>query len=274
MFDNHFHLRSDGRGVAAVEEFLKAGGTHLLLTHAPHPDIPVRGAADYAIAYDRTLRLAEAVRRETTAGVFVALGPYPVELVHLTEHSGLPAAKETLMAGMEVAASLVREGRAIALGEIGRPHFPVPPELLAASNEVLERGMALAREAGCAVILHAEDPTEATFREWTAMAARAGLPAEKVVKHHATPIVAAGERTGVWPSLLAREDVVTAAVAEGTRFLLETDYMDDPRRPGAVLGPATVPRKTRLWRERGLLSEEAVHRIHEDNPRRVYGIDL
>jgi len=274
VFDNHFHLRSDGRGVAAVKEFLKAGGTHLLLTHAPHSDIPVRDGGDYVLAFDRTLTLAERARRDTTAGVFVALGPYPVEIISLAERLGIAAAKEALLSGLEVAAEHVREGRAIALGEIGRPHFPVPPEILAASNEVLEHGMRLAKEVECAVILHAEDPTESTFAEWSTTARRVGLPPERVVKHHSTPLITAGERTGVWPSLLAKEDTVAPALAEGTRFLLETDYMDDPRRPGAVLGPATVPRKTRLWREKGLLTEGAAHAIHEENPRRVYGIDL
>ena len=273
IFDNHFHLRTE-RWREWVNQFLSAGGTHLLLTHAPYDDQPVRSTAEYAAVFERTLRTADLVRRETAAKVFVALGPYPVELVHLEESLGLDAAKEALLAGMESAAQHVREGRAIALGEIGRPHFAVSDAILQASNEVLEYGMRLAKEAGCAVILHAEDPTGETFAEWAGMARRVGQPPDKVVKHHATPIIAAGERTGIWPSLLAKEDTVTAALKEGTRFLLETDFMDDPKRPGAVLGPATVPRKTRLWRERGLLTEEAAHQIHVENPRRVYGIEV
>jgi len=273
IFDNHFHLRVDGLAALAVKQFVAADGTHLLLTHSPYPDLPVTTAEDYRQAFDRTLQLADIARGEG-AIVFVALGPYPVELVWMADRVGLAAATEAQMAGMELAASHIREGRAIALGEIGRPHFDIASEVLAAANTVLEHGMRLAREAGCAVILHAEDPTETTYQEWAGMAARSGLAPEKVVKHHSTPIIAAGERTGIWPSLLAKEDTVTAALVEGTRFLLETDYMDDPRRPGAVLGPATVPKKTRLWRERGILTEESARRIHQENPTKVYGIDL
>lgn len=273
VFDNHFHLRADGLGAVAVKQFLAAGGTHLMLTHCPYPDIPIAAAADYRTAFDRTLQLAELARGEG-AVVHVALGPYPVELLRLAERIGFPAAMEVQKAGMELAAAEVREGRAVALGEIGRPHFDISSEARHAANTVLEHGMHLAKEVGCAVILHAEDPTETTFEEWAGMARRVGLPPEEIVKHHSTPIVAAGERTGVWPSILAREDLITAALIEGTRFLLETDYMDDPARPGAVLGPATVPKKTRRWREQGVLSEEAAYLIHEDNPRQVYGIEL
>jgi TatD-related deoxyribonuclease len=55
---------------------------------------------------------------------------------------------------------------------------------------------------------------------------------------------------------------------------METDYIDDPRRPGAVLGPATVPKKTRAWLASGLLSDETFHAIHKEIPERTYGIEL
>jgi TatD-related deoxyribonuclease len=61
------------------------------------------------------------------------------------------------------------------------------------------------------------------------------------------------------------------ALSQGTRFLVETDYIDDPRRPGAVLGPATVPRRTLDLFARGLLTEEAAFVIHRDNPLKVFG---
>ena len=53
-------------------------------------------------------------------------------------------------------------------------------------------------------------------------------------------------------------------------FMLETDYLDDPKRPGAVMGPKTVPRKTLKAIEKGVLSDEQVHRIHTDLPNEVY----
>ena len=46
------------------------------------------------------------------------------------------------------------------------------------------------------------------------------------------------------PSVLASKKNIEAAAKKGTRFMMETDYIDDPRRPGAVLGPKTVPKRT------------------------------
>ena len=43
-----------------------------------------------------------------------------------------------------------------------------------------------------------------------------------------------------------------------------------PKRPGAVMGPKTVPRKTLRAVEHGILSNEQVHKIHTDLPNEVY----
>ncbi len=272
IFDNHFHLRPTGLGVGAAKQFEKAGGTALMLTHSPYEDIPIRRAEDYGTAYARTLDLARQVRGATRLKVFVALGPYPVDLLPLRESLGLAAASEVLRRGVDLAGRCVVRGEAVAIGEVGRPHFPVDPEAWRASNEILAHAMAVARECGCPVILHTEDPTPETFREFAGIADACGLARERVVKHHSTPLTRREENHGILPSILAKSELVRAAVGGGP-FFLETDYIDDPRRPGAVLGPATVPRKTTAWLAEGLLSEEAAGRIHRDLPRATYGIE-
>ena len=272
VFDNHFHLRPEGLGVEAARQFERAGGTAMMLTHSPYRDLPIHGPADYEAAFERTLGLAEAVRRETRLRVFVALGPYPVDLLPLRDAAGLEAGVGILKAGMDLAGRLVAEGRAVAIGEVGRPHFPVDADAWRASNEVLAYAMEVARDRGCPVVLHTEDPTPAVFAEFAAMADRAGLPRDKVVKHHSTPLTRPEDNHGLVPSILAKEDLVTAALKDSGLFLLETDYIDDPQRPGAVLGPATVPRKTRAWLEKGLLTEDLAAAIHKELPERTYGI--
>jgi TatD-related deoxyribonuclease len=273
IFDNHFHLRPTGLGVAAAKQFEAAGGTAMMLTHSPYDDLPIRRAEDYTTAYARTLDLARQVRAATRLKVFVALGPYPVDLLPLRDSIGLGAATDVLRRGVEIAGRHVAEGEAVAIGEVGRPHFPVDPEAWRASNEILAHAMEVARERACAVILHTEDPTRDTFREFATMADATGLSRSRVVKHHSTPLTKRVDNQGIVPSILAKEDLFLEAV-KGDPFFLETDYIDDPRRPGAVLGPATVPRKTRTWLERGVLTEDLAARIHTELPRQTYGVDL
>ena len=268
------HLRPEFKGVEAAKEFERAGGTALLLTHSPYEDIPIRKAEDYERAFQKTLTMADTVRKATTLQVFVALGPYPGELLVLREALGFEAAVVTMRSGIDLAARHIANGNAIAFGEVGRPHFPVPADIVDACNRLLRYVMEQARQLGCAVVLHTEDPTPATFAELAQIASTVGLDPDRVVKHHSTPLTGPGETHGLVPSILAKEDLVREALKRPPRFLLETDYIDDPRRPGAVLGPATVPRKTRAWVADGLLSEEARERIHRDLPEETYGISL
>jgi TatD-related deoxyribonuclease len=108
--------------------------------------------------------------------------------------------------------------------------------------------------------------------EIAGIARDAGLPPEKVIKHFAPPMVKVCERLGIFPSVLASEDAIQKALSEGKRFMMETDYIDDPKRPGAVLGPKTVPKRTKqLMPEWG---EDTFWRIHKENPEKVYGVEI
>jgi TatD-related deoxyribonuclease len=274
ILDNHMHLRPEGENVQAVKIFCKAGGTHLVLAHIPYRDIQITGEESYKQAFDRTLKMAERVRSETSAKVFVTVGPYPVDLVHMVERMPLKNAQEVMMEGMDLAAALVEEGSVIAIGEIGRPHFPVPEDIMEASNEILSYGMKRAKEVESPVVLHTESATPGTFKELAEMADAAGLPRDKVVKHFCPPIVSEEENHGLFPSVIASKKNITVAASQGIRFLMETDYIDDPKRPGAVLGPATVPKTTRYMLQEELLTEEDLMNIHKTNPERIYGISI
>jgi TatD-related deoxyribonuclease len=91
------------------------------------------------------------------------------------------------------------------------------------------------------------------------------------VKHYCPPLVLEEENHGLMPSVLAGKDAVKAALGKGTRFMMETDFLDDPRRPGAVLSIRTVPKRTLALMDQGLMTQEQAHKIHVDNPRATYG---
>ncbi len=274
ILDNHIHLQPDGHNVEAVKEFAKAGGTHLILSHLPYEEVRVRSAADFSRSYEITLGLAERCRKETKVGVDVTVGPYPVLLLPLSEKHGLDKAVEMMRAGMESAQRLVLDGKAVGIGEIGRPHFPVPEEINVASNQIMSYGMELAKEAGCPVVLHTESATPENMKEMALMADRVGLRRDKVVKHYSPPLVLEEENSGLFPSVLAKREFAQEALQKGTRFFLETDYLDDLRRPGAVLAITTVPKRTMSLIQSGQMTEEQAFKIHVDNPLKVYGIKV
>jgi len=274
ILDNHIHLQERGDNLKAVKKFERAGGTHLILSHLPYHDLREWDEKGYKPIYDRTIRLAERCREETSVKIFVTLGPYPVDLVKLKDKVGLEKGEKILKKGMELAAEYVREQKAIALGEIGRPHFEVSKDILDASNRIMKYGMELASDDDYPVVLHTESTTPTVCKEIGEMADEVGLAREKIIKHYSPPLIEREENHGLFPSILANEDNIEKAIYKGNRFLLETDYLDDPNRPGAVLGIKNVPKKTFKLHEEGVLKEEDIWTIHKENPEDVYGVRI
>jgi TatD-related deoxyribonuclease len=277
ILDNHLHLQPRGRNVEAIKEYEKAGGTHAILSHMPYDELQITCGADFERSYKITMDTAERCNRESKVGVFVTLGPYPVLLIDLAKTYGLEAATQMMKDGMESAARLVREGKAIAIGEVGRPHFEVPAEIMAASNDILGYGMSLAKEASCPIVIHAETATPETMEDLGRMADSVGLDRGKVVKHYSPPLVREEENRGLMASVLASRSNIQEAFGKGNRFFLETDFMDEPTRPGAVLPVDTVPKRIKGMAQSGIATPElieAIWKVNRDNPKKVYGIDL
>jgi len=274
VWDNHFHMDPTGRGVDALKEFERAGGTHVMLVHKPYA--PNRTLRDHARAFETTLALAKRAREGTSVHVFVALAPHPAEFTELLK-AGVPMdeAARIQREALDLAALHVREGEAVAMAEVGRPHWrPVEDAIMAKANELMEYSFQLARDVGCPVQIHAETATPESFADLAKHLDAAGLPRERAVKHYATPIVDTAVNQGLWPSVLIGKGSAEEAAKAGTRFLMETDYMDDPRYPGAVLGPKTVPRRTAELISKGILTEDQAWTVHGRNPSTVYRVDV
>lgn len=274
VFDDHVHLREDGDHIEAAKRYEAAGGTHFMLVHNPYDDF--RGSApDWAGAFARTIKMAKRVREATGLKVWTLVGPYPVHLVRMAETIGLEEAKRHMIEGAEVAAEFVARGEAVGIGEVGRPHFDVTPEVWQASNEVLLRIMMVARTAACPVQLHTESATPEIMAELAGMATKAGLPLDKVVKHYSAPLVLPEEHHGLVPSIIASRKHIRRAVehCQGGRFFLETDYIDDPGRPNVVMPIDTVPKRVSGFLQNGEITEELLHKSGVEWVERVYGVE-
>ncbi len=264
--DDHIHIDPlNGRGVEAAKEFYRAGGTHLFLVTKPSWSFGLMPACgeDYRQVFDATLAVAEEVRQVGPV-VFPVLGVHPAEITVFADRRPPAESARVMEEGLALAAEYVREGRAVAL-KSGRPHYDAGEEVTQLSNRVLARALALAAGAGCALQLHAESgPCE----DVVGMAREAGMDLSRVVKHFADPT------TPLVPSLIARHEGVPEVARSGRGFMLESDYMDERDRPGAVIGPKSVPRFSLRLLESGAIDEEALARCHVDTPSRTYGVEI
>ena len=264
--DDHIHIDPvNGNGLKAAMEFQRAGGSHLFLVSKPSSSFGIypRSGKEFAPVFDATLRVAEQIR-DLGLVVFPILGIHPAEITRLLEVMPLSETIAVMKGGLDLAALYIREGKACAL-KSGRPHYEVVPEILAAANDVLMHALSLGTECDCAVQIHAESGPCADILD---MANKTGMSPSRVVKHYATP------DTPLVPSMIATDHAITMMCRERMRFTMESDYMDEKTRPGAVSGPKSVPKYTRRLLGAGLITEEDAHRIHTDTPMRVYGVDI
>ena len=270
IYDNHIHLNPKGRNIEALKEFENAGGTGLTLVTLPYEEVHVSDADDFLRSFEITLSMAVRARECTKLKVNVAVGPYPILLIPLAERFGLDKAEKIMREGMKIAADLVASGRADAIGEIGRPHFDVPVEITEASNRILAYGMELASENSCPVIIHSETGSPELMKELSEMARSSSLDPGMVIKHFSPPLVKDDETYGVMPSIPASRKAVREALSKGDRFMLETDHIDDPARPGAVMAVNTVPKKVLGMLSNGEMSQEIAWKIGHDIPNSLF----
>lgn len=281
VMDNHFHLNRQGRFLDAARDFQRVGGTHIVLVHCPDFSSPPTTLEGHSKAYRDTVEMAASVRKEVGLSTRVVLGPHPTAFAHQFEkwvledgEEGKQQAVNNYRDSIDAALPFIEEGEAHAVGEVGRPHWPVSPDVWSLSNELLEETMHLAAQGGFSLQLHVEGESDETYGDLAKMALRQGMDLTRLVRHYSPPNIDRNYTHGLTPSVLAGKGAIETLLATYEQrshgFFLETDYMDDLRRPGAVLGPKTVPKRTKQLLDAGV-PEEVMWDTHHDLPLRVYG---
>jgi TatD-related deoxyribonuclease len=256
----------------ALKQFKKEGGTHVFLVSLLTTcyDFPVRSGKDFGQIFDFHIDMVGKANEIVKA--FSILSVHPAEITILGGKVGFQKAAEIMKKALDVAGKYVAEGKAVAL-KSGRPHYSVPEEVWDLSNRVLRHAFEVAKDVNCPVQLHTESFTLDGMKEIIKIAEKVGINTEKVIKHFAPPEVSKFEEIGMFPSIIASGKNVVTAAEQGSRFMVETDYIDDKKRPGSVLGPKTVPKKIKELLNAGF-KEELVYKICKENPEKIYDIEI
>ena len=110
-----------------------------------------------------------------------------------------------------------------------------------------------------------------------------GISSERAIRHFAPPNVSADFTHGLSATVNVGkgsiETIVETAREAASPWGMETDFLDDNRRPGAVLGPKTVPKRTQQLCS-SLLSEgwsenevgSLLTKVHSEWPESLYGL--
>ena len=246
--DNHMHLDKKGLYLEAVKQFKRAGGDRIILVQKPTFPQTVDG---FQAAFEKVI--ATSLKAREFVECYPVIGVHPAEFDRLYNKG-----KETLCYQvLDIIETLVEEKKVVGMGEFGRPHYPVCKKTYTKAHVYMIEALHRARDLGCPIQLHTESLDTAGIAALDAVLEKVGH--SNVIKHFASPSFTYNQMI---PSVLATESNIKTVIPQ--KFLMETDYIDDPKRPGAVLGPKTVPKTTKALLKKGVLTEEILQNIEED----------
>ena len=283
IIDQHMHLDRTNLFLDAVADFSSSGGTGIMLVHKPSfsHSLPTN-LEGYREAYSDTISMADDVRREFGLEVGVVLGPHPVAWEKQIPDLGIEESTELHLEAVSLALDYIDAGNAHCLGEVGRPHYPVEEEIWTRANDLLLEILTMASLSKTSVQLHVEENHKKTYNDLRDLCNLSGIPSERAIRHFAPPNVSADFTNGLSATVNVGkgsiETIVQTARDASSPWGMETDFLDDNRRPGAVLGPKTVPRRTQElcssllsegWSENEV--ETLLEKVHYDWPKSLYG---
>ena len=283
ILDQHMHLDRKNRFFEAVNEFIISGGTAINLVHKPDFSNLPKTPSDYRKAYQNTLEMATEVRNKFGITVSVILGPHPVAWEHQIHTMGLEKSSSLHLQAVKIALEYISSGHAICLGEVGRRHYPVSDEIWDASNDLLLKIMKLAAEAKTSIQLHVEDNGEKTYSDLAILCDKAKLSRHLAIRHYAPANISEEFTHGLSVTVSVGKDSISKIVEtlpmSNSYWGMETDFLDDEKRPGAVLGPKTIPKRTQqlssLLIKNGYSEgqvSEILNNIHFNWPQILYSI--
>lgn len=267
ILDQHMHLDRNNRFLDAVSEFVNSGGTAINLVHKPNfSNLPL-SISDYQSAYHNTIEMAREIREKFGIQVSVILGPHPVSWEKQIHTIGLQESTSLHLQAVKLAIQYISSGEAVCLGEVGRPHYPVDSQIWDAANDLLLEIMKLAAEEKISIQLHVEDDGEKTYSDLAKLCDKAGLPRHLAIRHYAPANISSDFTHGLSVTVSVGKGSISKIVESlpncNSYWGMETDFLDDKNRPGAVLGPKTIPKRTHQLTEKLRQSGYSVEQINE-----------
>lgn len=281
--DAHVHSSPLGLGAYRVAmKFRNSNGWFMALVMLPPWHYGVKlSPHNIDGVYDKAIKifLSEcSAARDAGLRISCLAGFHPAEIDKLI---GMGMRAESILElgerVLEKELSLCKDGTIDGIGEVGRQHYKTMPERVAIATSLMIKAFEYARDYDCLVHLHLENAGHVTVLTVDRLAKIVKTPSQRIVFHHASLRVAeAAEGQGYYATLPGKKELLSQAFGRGipvSRLLIESDYIDDPRRPCASSCPwEIVENQLSLVRE-GTINEEILFKINVDNIVEYYGVE-
>ncbi len=176
---------------------------------------------------------------------------------------------EVLEFGMKVLDMVeegLKSGKLDGIGEVGRQHYKTNPISVVIAEHIMDRAIQLSKDYDAVVHLHLEQGAKVTAMDVRERVERFGAKRERVIMHHARgQTLRAAVETGVPATTPGIKAALEKAFQLPPSYMVESDHIDDPKRPGIVVYPWDMAKAQRELLEEGKVSEEYLYKLNVDN---------
>lgn len=277
--DGHLHsnpLRGIGAKVIA-EKFKKIGGWFVVLVSLSPTHYGLEGFTfeDYTKSIDIHVKECEYAKEQGIKVICLAgIHPADVEKKVIADKHKIGDTIILAKKIVEHVAKLIEKGVLDGFGEVGRPHYRTIPEAVVANEIVMRYVLTLARDLNAYVHLHLEQGGYATIEDMYEILKFTNADINKIVFHHLdlfTAIEATHKRLiftvpgkyELLKEVIKRLDPI---------YIIESDFIDDPKRPGVSSYPWTIAENQLKIIKEYNIDEEYIYAINVDNIVRVYNL--
>jgi Predicted metal-dependent hydrolase (urease superfamily) len=244
IFDNHVHIKNETIDFY-VQGYKKSGGTALNLINLTENCVNLEC---FIAEYERNIKVSR-ILRESGLDVIVTIGPYPINILAMHRIFNSTEIFEIYRMATKHAIKLISEGKANAIGEVGRFHFEVERTYQEEANEILKMIACEAHDQNIPLIIHSESLDDRGMCQLSNDLTKS-CGNLKIVKHFSKPIY--NLNCGIIPSVPASRDNARKAPWGKKGFFLETDFAGDENNPNFVLPLDSVPRRVKMLMQEGV----------------------
>ncbi len=276
--DAHLHTNPiKGLGAKAVaRKFKGLGGWFMAIVSLP-PHHYGLGATfnDYVKSIEVLINECKTARSEGLVVKCLA-GIHPADLERLIA-KGILKCDEAYYLALKVLnhiSTLIKEGAIDGIGEVGRPHYKTVPEAFVLNNLILRHSLTLARDLNVNIHLHLEQGGYITALDIDELLGYNSVSRSLVMLHHLDIRAAVeAERLGLFYSVPGKLQILREAFKRlKPVYVIESDFVDDPRRPGVSSYPWDIISNQKALVNDDVVNEEYIAKLNIDNIVRHYGV--
>ncbi|MEM1802485.1 MAG: TatD family hydrolase [Sulfolobales archaeon] len=277
--DAHLHSNPlTGLGSRSIsKKFKSLGGWFLAIVSLPPTHYGLNSDFEgYAKSIDILVRECK-IAREEGLTVKCLAGIHPADLDRLINTQKLRHEEVLNLAFkvLEHICRLIKTGVLDGIGEVGRPHYKTSPEGFIVNEIVLRHSLRLANDLGSIIHLHIEQGGFLTVRDLNEVLSYISIRKNLVLLHHLdlrTGLEACN--SGFTFTICGKQQLIREAVKRLIPvYMIESDFIDDPRRPGIAAWPWEIIEHQKMMLTEGIVDEEYLSKLNIDNVVKFYCVN-